>query len=263
MIPLKDYNPTRSTPVVTILLIAACIAVYFLVQPTFPDSAVARVRSAECSNFEFNLDNAAIPYEITNGRPLNEPETESLLRAVGCPASEAETDSSPGKNVFLAVVYSMFLHGGFLHLAGNMLYLWVFGNNIEDIQGKFVYVVFYVLSGIAATIGHVVLNLDSPIPIVGASGAIAGVMGAYLVLFPRVPIRTFIMFFLVMVRDIEARWLLGFWFVSQFLINPNSGVAWAAHVGGFVFGVVGGLFWRARRPPPRPQPLIAYGRPIF
>jgi membrane associated rhomboid family serine protease len=256
VIPLKDYNPTRSTPIVTLLLMAACIGVYFLVQPTISNDVVQRVENSACTNFRFNLDNAAIPYEITKGRPLTEREAETMLTAVGCATSGTEIDGSPNKNVFLAVVYSMFLHGGFLHLAGNMLYLWVFGNNIEDIQGKAVYLVFYLLSGVAATIAHVALNVDSPIPIVGASGAIAGVMGAYLVLFPRVPIRSVIMFFFILFRDIEARWLLGFWFVSQFLINPNSGVAWAAHVGGFVFGVVGGLFWRGRRPPAPSHPYV-------
>ncbi|HVM08779.1 MAG TPA: rhomboid family intramembrane serine protease [Acidimicrobiales bacterium] len=260
MIPLKDYNPTRTTPIVTLVLIAACIGVYFFVQPTIQTDPVQRVSSSACTNFRFNLDNAAIPYEITERRPLNEQEAETLLRAAGCGASESELDSNPNKSVLLSIIYSMFLHGGFLHLAGNMLYLWVFGNNIEDTQGRFTYIVFYLLSGIAATAAHVVLNLDSPIPIVGASGAIAGVMGAYLVLFPRVPIRSLIMFFLILFRDIEARWLLGFWFVSQFFINPNSGVAWAAHVGGFVFGVVAGLFWRGKRPP-QPQPYYAYDLP--
>ena len=260
MIPLKDYNPTRTTPIVTILLMAACIGVYFFVQPTISSDVVERVDNSACTNFRFNLDNAAIPYEITEGRPLTEREAEILLSSAGCSTSEVEQDASPNKSVFLAVVYSMFLHGGFLHLAGNMLYLWVFGNNIEDIQGKVVYLVFYLLSGVAATVAHVALNVDSPIPIVGASGAIAGVMGAYLVLFPRVPIRSVIMFFLILFRDIEARWLLGFWFVSQFFISPNSGVAWAAHVGGFVFGVVGGLFWRSKRPP-TPAPAYVYDVP--
>ena len=252
MIPLKDYNPTRSTPIVTLLLMAACIGVYFLVQPTISNDVVQRVENSACTNFRFNLDNAAIPYEITEGRPLTESEAETMLNAAGCATSETETDGSPNKSVFLAVVYSMFLHGGFLHLAGNMLYLWVFGNNIEDIQGKVVYLAFYLLSGVAATIAHVALNVDSPIPIVGASGAIAGVMGAYLVLFPRVPIRSLIMFFFILFRDIEARWLLGFWFVSQFFINPNSGVAWAAHVGGFVFGAIVAFIFRDRL---RPKPL--------
>ena len=260
MIPLKDYNPTRRTPLVTLVLIVACIGVYFLVQPTIPGAAVADVDSASCKNFRFNLDHAAVPYEITEGRPLSEPEAELLLRSAGCVTSETETDSYPGKNIVFAVVYSMFLHGGFLHLAGNMLYLWVFGNNIEDTQGKVVYVVFYLLSGVAATAAHVVLNVNSPIPIVGASGAIAGVMGAYLVLFPRVPIRSVMLFFLIFVRDIQARWLLGFWFVSQFFINPNSGVAWAAHVGGFVFGALAGLVWRVRRPP-QPQRPYTYDAP--
>ena len=262
MIPLKDYNPTRTKPIVTLALMAACIGIYFFVQPTIADGAVQRVESSDCQNFRFNLDNAAIPYEVTNGRPLSEDEAEVLLSHVGCSIDADAPDSYPGKNVFFAVLYSMFLHGGLLHLGGNMLYLWVFGNNIEDTQGRFTYLIFYVLSGIAATIAHVALNVDSPIPIVGASGAIAGVMGAYLVLFPRVPIRSVIMFIFIMLRDIEARWLLGFWFVSQFLINPNSGVAWAAHVGGFVFGVLAGLVWRARRPPP-PQPRYAVGTSYY
>ncbi|HEX7168807.1 MAG TPA: rhomboid family intramembrane serine protease [Acidimicrobiales bacterium] len=261
MIPLKDYNPTRTVPVVTLALIVACVVVYFLVQPTFPDDAVQSVESADCTNFRFNLDNAAIPYEITEGRPMTEPEAEELLDLVGCSPSEGQ-DSSPDKSVVLAVLYSMFLHGGFLHLGGNMLYLWVFGNNIEEVAGKVVYVVFYVVAGAVGTLAHVALNVDSPIPLVGASGAIAGVMGAYLVLFPKVPIRTLIMFFLIMLRDIQARWLLGIWFISQFLINPNGGVAWAAHVGGFVFGVLGGLVLRARRPP-EPKPQYAADRPYF
>ena len=260
MIPLKDYNPTRTTPIITVILIAACIAIYFFVQPTIPGGALEQVTDPACANARFNLDHAAIPYEITRTRPLNEREAETLLSQWGCPVSPVATDSYPGKNIFLAVVYSMFLHGGFLHLAGNMLYLWVFGNNIEDTQGKFTYAIFYVLSGVAATVAHVALNVDSPVPIVGASGAIAGVMGAYLVLFPRVPIRSLLMFIFILLRDIEARWLLGFWFVSQFFINPNAGVAWMAHVGGFVFGVAIGLIVRAVRPPERPREMYSFSQ---
>jgi len=155
VIPLKDYNPTRTTPLVTLVLMAACIGIYFLVQPTIPNDAVQRVDDAACANARFNLDNAAIPYELTEGRPLNEREAEVLLNAWGCPTSEAETDSSPGKSVLLAVVYSMFLHGGFLHLAGNMLYLWVFGNNVEDVMGRGRFLLFYLLCGLAAAAVHV------------------------------------------------------------------------------------------------------------
>jgi membrane associated rhomboid family serine protease len=134
-----------------------------------------------------------------------------------------------------------------------MLFLWVFGNNIEDTRRVVQYILFYVAAGVVATATHIALQPSSTVPLVGASGAIAGVMGAYLVLFPRVPIRTLIIFFFIMFRDIEARWLLGLWFLSQFFVNPNAGVAWAAHVGGFVFGVLVGIAWRPRRPR-NPQP---------
>jgi membrane associated rhomboid family serine protease len=132
-----------------------------------------------------------------------------------------------------------------------MLFLWVFGTNIEDRMGKVAYVAFYLVSGVVATFAHIALDPGSTIPVIGASGAIAGVMGAYLVLFPRVRIRSLIMFFFILIRDIEARWLLGFWFVSQFFVSPSEGVAWAAHVGGFVFGALVGLGLRGGR---RPQP---------
>jgi membrane associated rhomboid family serine protease len=147
--------------------------------------------------------------------------------------------------VWQSVLVSMFLHGSLLHLGGNLLFLWIFGNNIEDHLGPIRYALFYVLGGIVATLTHVVLNLDSTIPMIGASGAIAAVMGAYLVWFPDAPVRTLLTFFFILVVRIRAKWLLGFWFALQFLTSPNSGVAWAAHVGGFVAGVLVGLGVRA------------------
>ena len=230
MIPLKDYNPTRRKPVVTLLLIVACVGIYFGFQQQGDQNA-------------FTYRRAAIPCEVVTGAPL----TESEVRTQDCTRNDEGDPIFPDKSVLAALFTSMFLHGGLLHLGGNMLYLWVFGNNIEDKKGHGVYALFYVASGIAATFAHIALDPGSTIPLVGASGAIAGVMGAYLVLFPRVQIRTFIMFFLILFRDIEARWLLGFWFVSQFFIGQDSGVAWAAHVGGFVFGVVVGFIWKATR----------------
>lgn len=250
MIPLKDENPTRHLPVVTLLLMAACIGVYFFVQPVGQASLTPEnQRTQLLEDYRFNLENAAIPCEITRGRPLTVEEVEQTVRgdATACSSSPSTRTLFPEKNVFLAIAYSMFLHGSLLHLAGNMLFLWVFGNNIEDTRGVVQYVVFYLAAGIVATAAHIALQPSSTVPLVGASGAIAGVMGAYLVLFPRVPIRTLIIFFFILFRDIEARWLLGLWFVSQFFISPNAGVAWAAHVGGFVFGVLVALPWRGRR----------------
>lgn len=239
MIPLKDENPTTRLPVVTAVLIAACIAIFVLVQPG--DHGV--------EDAEFSFRNAAIPCEVVNGRPLSVEEVRATLTVrddTACVSNPSSPAQFPGKAVFLAVLYSMFLHGSWLHLGGNMLFLWIFGNNIEDKKGHAVYLVFYMVAGLAATAAHILVQPDSTVPVVGASGAIAGVMGAYLVLFPNVAIRSLIFLgFLVMFRDIAAKWLLGIWLVSQFFINPNEGVAWMAHVGGFVFGVAVGLLWRA------------------
>jgi membrane associated rhomboid family serine protease len=145
----------------------------------------------------------------------------------------------------------MFLHGSWLHIGGNMLFLWVFGNNIEDRMGPLPYLVFYLAAGVVATLAHVAVQPSSTVPLIGASGAVAGVMGAYLVLFPNVQIRSLLIFILVLFRDIPAKWLLGFWFVLQFFTNPAEGVAWVAHVGGFLFGIAAGLVWRSTMPPER------------
>ena len=246
MLPLKDYNPTRRPAVVTFAIIVACCAIYFFVQPggrslTFRTTG----GGATCTDFEFNLHHAAIPYEIVHRRPLDEQQAESLVAAVGCPING--NDAAPHKNVWLSIVWSMFLHGGLLHLGGNMLFLWIFGNNIEDRFGRVRYLVFYLVAGFVATATQVALDTHSGVPMIGASGAIAGVMGAYLILYPRVRIWSLLFIFPV---DIQARWLLGFWFLSQFFVSPSSGVAWAAHIGGFVFGMIVGLFWRLARPMP-------------
>lgn len=229
MIPLKDYNPTKSAPIITVLLIITCVGVYFGFQQQGDQN-------------EFTYRRAAVPCEVVTGQPM----TEEEIVTGDCTRRDTEDPVFPAKSAVLAVLTSMFLHGGFMHLAGNMLYLWVFGNNIEDTMGKLVYLLFYLAAGIVATLTHVALDPGSTIPLVGASGAIAGVMGAYLVLFPRVQIRSLIVFFLILFRDIQARWLLGIWFVMQFFIGQDSGVAWAAHVGGFVFGVLAGFVWKAR-----------------
>ncbi|MEO7837167.1 MAG: rhomboid family intramembrane serine protease, partial [Acidimicrobiales bacterium] len=178
-----------------------------------------------------------------------------------CVSDPATPAGFPQKRVFVALLFSMFMHGSWLHLGGNMLFLWIFGNNIEDKKGPVVYLIFYLVGGLAATAAHVLVQPDSTVPLVGASGAVAGVMGAYLVLYPNVRIRSLIFLgFLVLFRDIAAKWLLGIWLVSQFFISPNSGVAWVAHVGGFVFGVVVGLIWRATASPERSLDISAQPR---
>ncbi|HLU53379.1 MAG TPA: rhomboid family intramembrane serine protease [Acidimicrobiia bacterium] len=259
MIPLRDENPTRRTPIVTLLIIGACLWLYFGWQPSLSlgqpqyvpvDTPIGQIPIEETT--AFTLENAAIPCELVNGRPLTVEEVVETfsppIDPEACQGGEAATPPLfPRKSVWLSILTSMFLHGGLAHLFGNLLFLWIFGNNIEDHMGHFRYLIFYLLGGVVATGAHVILNLDSTIPMVGASGAIAAVMGAYLVWFPDAPVRTAVFFFFIQIVDIRAKWLLGFWFISQFFTSPNSGVAWAAHVGGFVFGVIVGLMVRTSR----------------
>ncbi|MGH9225496.1 MAG: rhomboid family intramembrane serine protease [Acidimicrobiales bacterium] len=252
MLPLKDYNPTRRFPIITVLLIAANVVVFFFIQrPQDPETG---------EDVKFTFRYAAIPCEVVEGRPLVEPEVARTLDgdAEACVRGAPDDPSQevfPEKSVWLAILSSMFLHGGWLHLGGNMLFLWIFGNNIEDRMSPVPYIAFYLLSGLAAAAAHIAVQPDSTIPVVGASGAVAGVMGAYLVLFPNVKIRTLFLFLLVLIRDISAKWLLGFWFILQFFTSPNAGVAWVAHVGGFIFGALVALIFRAKLRPSRVDPV--------
>ena len=258
MIPLKDYNPTSRTAVLTIGIIALNVFVYFFVQP-HPGRGVVQ---SQTEDETFSFQHAAVPCEVVQGRPLTEQEysetTGPLHDDHACSSAPQSPPEFPGKPVYLAILYSMFLHGSLIHIGGNMLFLWVFGNNIEDVMGYVGYLVFYLASGLVAAFTHIVTQPASTIPIVGASGAIAGVMGAYLVLFPNVKIRSVVIFYFLFIRDITAKWLLGFWFVLQFFTSPGSGVAWVAHVGGFVFGALVGLVLRDRL---RPKRTVWYPQP--
>jgi membrane associated rhomboid family serine protease len=245
VVPLHDRNPTRRRAVVTLLLIAANVAVFVLVQPS-PSDAEATA--------EFTYERAAIPCELTTGHPLTYREVVATANGLGdqeCGTFPGSPTLFPGKSLALSVLSSMFLHGGWVHLGGNMLFLWIFGNNVEDRLGRVRYLLFYLLAGAAATATYVGLQPHSTVPLIGASGAIAGVMGAYLVWYPNTPILTWV---LVFVGEIRARWLLLFWFVSQFFVDPDQGVAWGAHVGGFAFGVVAALLLRGRRRQPTWSP---------
>ncbi len=221
------------------LLIAVNVIVFVFVQP----------QGSIDEDVAFTFEYAAIPCEIVEGQPLTEAELVVAQQGAnaGCGidrdvefvardgrgVARADVEVFPDKNVWLAVVVSTFLHGSWLHLGGNMLFLWVFGNNIEDHLGAFRYLAFYLVAGVVATVAHVAVQLGSTIPLVGASGAVAGVMGAYLIWFPLASIWTLIGLFPL---PLPAFMVLGFWFVGQFFIGPDAGVAWMAHVGGFVFG---------------------------
>ena len=265
MIPLTDHNPTRRFPVVTVLIIAACVYVYFFVQPL--GQAGGNIVTTSHDDTVFTLSHAAIPCELVHGRPLDSHEVRALAEGdnTTCDARATTPPVFPHKDVWLSVLWSMFLHANLLHIAGNMLFLWIFGNNIEDRAGPVLYALFYLAAGVVATATFVLLQPTSTVPLIGASGAIAGVMGAYLVLFPRMKVRTlvFIPPFFVFWPNITAFWFLLFWFVEQFFVSPSQGVAWTAHVGGFLFGIVVALIWRSVHPdvvqPPAYRP--AWGGP--
>ncbi|MEM7092659.1 MAG: rhomboid family intramembrane serine protease [Actinomycetota bacterium] len=264
MLPLKDENPTHHRIIVTWLLIALNVLVF-----VWPQGAndPQRVNASE-----FSLRWAAIPCEVVTGDGLTAPEIELTFSGrtdTACDLDPRGAEAFPDKPVRLATLFSMFMHAGWLHLGGNLLFLWIFGNNVEDHLGPVFYAIFYLAGGFAATAAHIAIEPDSTIPVVGASGAVAAVMGAYAVWFPDAPIRTLIIIFL---WDIKAKWWLGFWFLSQFFIGADSGVAWAAHVGGFVFGVIIGLMVRMSprsqrtvftdpyQPPPPTGPPIVWDR---
>ena len=221
MFPLKDDNPTEITPFVTVILIVANVVVWLLVQHAGVGEEF----------LESLCVYGAIPGEITGAIPAGQ------LVPLG-PGACRTGGSGAG-----TVLSSMFLHGGWMHLIGNMWFLWVFGNNIEDSMGHLRFVVFYVLTGLLATLVHIATSSASGVPVVGASGAISGVMGAYIVLYPRVRVHTLIILvFFIRVVTLPAVAMLGFWFLLQLLEGSMSravggGVAFWAHVGGFVAGV--------------------------
>lgn len=206
----------------TLALIAINAFVFFAVQPQ---------NGTEADRFAYEY--AAIACELTSGDPLDTTEVRTETCADG-PTSADEV--FPDKNVYLAAVSSMFLHGGLLHVLGNMWFLWIFGNNIEEAFGRAGFLLMYLASGLAATAGFVLFNPDSAIPLIGASGAVAGVMGSYLVLFPKHRVLTIVFFVLI---GVPAVVFLGIWFLGQFaLVGADSNIAWEAHVFGFLFGAL-------------------------
>ncbi len=228
MIPLRDANPTRRTPIVTLGLIGASFVVFFYelgLQADGGDRALLR----------FYLEYGVVPARLTR-------------------ALDAGDLLSPA---VLAIFTSMFIHGGWLHILGNMLYLWIFGDNVEDRLGRGVYLVFYLVGGVVAALTQWAIDPTSEAPLVGASGAIAAVLGAYLVLFPHARVLSLVLFgFFYQLVAVPALLVLGFWFLLQLLNGALSlgmpaaggGVAFFAHIGGFVAGAVLALPYRGRRP---------------
>ena len=269
MIPLKDDVPTERLPIVTVALILACVLV-FAWQLSFSDSESHSAAYPTISERTANtIEYGAIPYRLLH------PDADCELGAVEVAPGEAEAgvvcrgteeyreavalhranratipapevlDSPPW---YLTILSSMFMHGGFLHIIFNMLFLWVFGNNVEDAMGRLKFLLFYLAGGAAAVYAQTLLDPSSTVPTIGASGAVAAVLGAYALLYPRARVHTLVfVVFIITVVQIPAALLLGIWFLLQFLpalgqvTAPDvagGGVAYMAHVGGFAFGLL-------------------------
>jgi len=216
--PIRDDQPRFSTPFVNYFIIGLNIAVYFLVEPP------AYSQALDILTAQFGL----IPHDLT--------------RAV------AGAPQYPLLASLLTIFTSMFLHGNFLHILGNLWFLWIFGDNVEDYLGHFPYLIFYLLCGVAAALTDVAINPLSKVPMIGASGAIAGIMGAYIVLYPRARVQMLVLLIVFITFWWLPAWVfLGFWFLFQFIAtsltttaanHQTGGIAFAAHVGGFVAGLI-------------------------
>jgi membrane associated rhomboid family serine protease len=265
VLPLKDNNPTTRFPVMTVALIVINVVV-FIWQLNFPtDKKLDQVGFGSID--QSSLEYGAIPYRITHtdsrdcavgGVPDSQgqlaagvvcPGTKDYDRAVAIGQQDPQAVPIPINEApwWETLFTSMFMHGGILHIAGNMLFLWVFGNNIEDRLGRVKFLIFYLLAGLIAVYTQALIDTSSTAPTIGASGAIAGVLGAYALLFPKARVLTliFIIFFVTLV-EIPAMILLAIWFILQFVpalgqvaveTGGGEGVAYFAHVGGFVFGL--------------------------
>jgi membrane associated rhomboid family serine protease len=238
LLPIKDDIPTRRFPVLTVAIIAICCAVYFL----FEQGLWGLGATGNGRVLEFG----AIPYEITHpGKACAE-----AAGQIVCEGQAGVVGTAPDQAPWWVTLFtSMFMHGSLLHLGGNMLFLWIFGNNIEDSMGELRFVAFYLLGGLVALGAQVLVEPSAAVPTVGASGAIAAVLGGYAVLYPRARVITvvFIVIFFTII-ELPALLVLGFWILLQLFLGASElgsqtaggegGVAYFAHIGGFVFGLI-------------------------
>jgi membrane associated rhomboid family serine protease len=238
--PLRDNIPTDRFPVITVALIVANVLMYFLFQ-----KGGISLGSPDSQAFNENLvDYAVFPYEVTHPGD----HCEAVPGGFACEGQQGVTGTAgPQPATWITLFTSMFMHGGLLHLGGNMLFLWIFGNNVEDSMGPIKFILFYVLGGLAADAAQIAVGPNSAVPTIGASGAVAGVLGGYLLLFPRARVVTvvFIIFFFT-ILELPAILFLVIWIGQQFLFgyfdlvgsDGEGGVAYFAHIGGFVFGLL-------------------------
>ncbi len=220
LFPIKDYNPTRTVPYITIALIIINVVV-FMYQGYLAGDQLGK----------FVNNYSMVPYEVTHMKNVKVLVGNDRF---GYPIFE-EREIGPVSSIFS----SMFMHGSIMHLLGNMLFLWIFGNNVEDYLGKTQFIFFYLVSGFGASAVHIIFNFNSLVPVIGASGAVSGVMGAYLFLYPKAKVKTLVFIFIfITFLDIPAKIFLALWFVFQFFYSSGGGIAWLAHVGGFVIGAL-------------------------
>jgi membrane associated rhomboid family serine protease len=241
MIPLKDDVPTRRFPVVTVAIIVICCAVYFIFEQGLWDLGT--------KGNERVIDYGAIPYEISHPGKECGQVTGGQPGQVACEGQPGVTGTAPDQPPWWVTIFTaMFMHGSLLHLAGNMLFLWIFGNNIEDSMSRWRFALFYVLGGLVALGAQTVVDPSATVPTVGASGAIAAVLGAYALLYPRARVITviFIIIFFTVV-ELPAMVVLGFWILLQLFLGASDlttpgggqgGVAYFAHIVGFAFGLL-------------------------
>jgi len=273
VIPIRDVNPTSRRAVVTLGIIVANVVIFLLWQPTF-------AQNSEVRSFFFFYCHAVVPWEVTHqtnlahgGAAARRAIDADLGAAVGPQAGAALQQElqrrCPDKNVNPSILVAMFLHGGWLHIGGNMLFLWIFGNNVEDRLGRLLFLVFYLLGGLAATGLQLAFDPNAAVPNLGASGAIAAILGSYIVMFPRARVYTLVIFFFITAVELPAALVLGAWFVLQLFSGVGSvsahvtgGVAYWAHVGGFAFGAaITWAFFRGRGD--RTQPSEIPRRPDY
>jgi membrane associated rhomboid family serine protease len=241
LFPLRDNIPTEHFPIVTVLIIVANCIVYFFLQDGFlglPDGGAGGNWSV--------VDYALIPYEVTNPGDMCEAVANGGIVCEGQPGVTGVAEPQP--SVWLTLFTSMFMHGSLLHIGGNMLFLWIFGNNVEDAMGPIRFIAFYLLGGLAADAAQILVDTDSTVPTLGASGAVAAVLGGYLLLFPRARVVTFVfIIFFFTILELPAILFLGIWILQQALFayfdllqptGDGGGVAYFAHIGGFALGLL-------------------------
>ena len=232
MIPISDINPAKNTPFISRIFIVFSGLIFLFIQPK---------NSNELINFFYKF--SAIPCELFNRYPL----AANQFINNNCNLNP-DYLIFPSKNIILSIIVSLFLHANFLHIIGNLWSFWIFGNNVEDKLGKLKYLFFLLLIGVISIVSHTFLNQESLIPIVGASGIVSGLMGAYVYMFPNARLLVLVPFGFLFPTTIKAKFFMIFWFISQiFIALGDQNISWEAHVGGFIFGYLLLRFFSKKR----------------